>query len=95
MSDKIDAKGVTIGRLAVLAGVHVETIRYYQHLNLIETPKPSGTYRYYGADSLARLQFIKRAQELGFSLKEIAELLTLNSLSDCDEIRALAKARLL
>ncbi|HMG43498.1 MAG TPA: MerR family transcriptional regulator [Acidimicrobiales bacterium] len=67
---------LTIGRLAEAAGVHVETVRYYERRGLIEPPprSPSG-YRQYSADDLWRLQFIARGKQLGFTLSEIAEVL--------------------
>jgi len=70
---------LTIGRLARTAGVNIETIRYYQRRGLLALPrKPLQGYRRYGADELARLRFIKRAQQLGFTLREIKELLTID-----------------
>ena len=67
-----------IGELAQRAGVNVQTVRYYERRGLLPEPdrRPSG-YREYDADTLARLHFIKRAQELGFTLAEIRELLAL------------------
>ena len=69
---------MTIGQLAKRANVNVETIRYYERRRLVPEPRrtPSG-YRQYGEPTVARIRFIKRAQELGFSLKDIAELLAL------------------
>lgn len=77
-------KAHTIGGLARAAGVHVETVRYYQRRGLM--PRPG---RYYPAALLARLRFIRRAQELGFTLKEIAELLRLDGAA-CGEAQGLA-----
>jgi MerR family mercuric resistance operon transcriptional regulator len=67
-----------IGELAKRAGVHIQTIRYYERRELLPDPerRPSG-YREYGQETLDRLHFIKRAQELGFTLTEIRELLAL------------------
>ena len=60
--------GLTIGKVASAAGVNVETVRYYQRCGLIpEPPRPPGGVRRYPAETVARLRFIKRAQELGFS----------------------------
>ena len=87
-------KEMTIGVLARSAGVNIETIRYYQRRELIGTPrKPPGGVRRYDANTLARLRFIKRAQQLGFSLKEIRELLSLGNQS-CDATRKIAERRL-
>lgn len=67
-----------IGELARRAGVNIQTVRYYERRALLPEPqrRPSG-YREYGPDALERLRFIKRAQELGFTLAEIGELLQL------------------
>jgi DNA-binding transcriptional MerR regulator len=69
---------LTRGRLAKSAGVHSETIRYYERMGILKEPArtPSG-YRMYDTDTLQRLNFIKHAQSLGFTLSEISELLTL------------------
>jgi MerR family transcriptional regulator, mercuric resistance operon regulatory protein len=94
---KNSSPGMTIGRLAGRAGVHIETVRYYQHLGLMPTPaRPAGSIRRYGPDAVDRLRFVKRAQELGFSLDEVKLLLELSSGEHCAETRKLAehKARL-
>lgn len=69
---------LTRGRLAKSAGVHSETIRYYERTGLLRAPArtPSG-YRQYDSDTVDRVVFIKHAQSLGFLLSEIAELLAL------------------
>lgn len=71
-------KALTIGQVAERAGVGVETIRFYEREGLIEDPdrKPSG-YRQYPPETIRRIRFIRRAKELGFSLKEISDLLSL------------------
>lgn len=85
------AKPLTIGTLAQAADVHVETVRYYQRRGLLPTPpKPPGGIRYYSPGTLQRLRFIKRAQEIGFTLREIADLLRLGD-SHCRQTRALAE----
>jgi MerR family mercuric resistance operon transcriptional regulator len=85
--------GLTIGRLARAAGVHVETIRYYQRRGLLPKPsRPAAGHRRYAADTLARLRFIKRAQELGFTLREIGELLALGG-GSCRETQRLAERK--
>jgi Hg(II)-responsive transcriptional regulator len=69
---------LTVGRLAQAAGVNVETIRYYEKRGLIARPaQPASGYRKYGADDVARVQFIKSAQRIGFTLNEISELIRL------------------
>jgi MerR family copper efflux transcriptional regulator len=68
----------TIGRLARAVGVNLETVRYYERRGLLPKPPRSGSgYRLFPAEAKGRLRFIRRAQELGFSLGEIRELLSL------------------
>lgn len=86
---------MTIGRLASAAGVHVETIRYYQQLGLLELPpRPAGSVRRYEKDAVERLAFIRRAQEAGFTLKEVAELLRLAQRPNCRGARDIAAGKL-
>lgn len=71
-------KPLTIGALAKEAGVNLETVRFYERRGLLpQPPRSQAGYRMYTSDAARRLRFIKRAQELGFSLKEIEELLSL------------------
>lgn len=71
-------KNFTIGQLAKKTHVNVETIRYYERRGLMpEPPRSESGYRHYSQDSVARIQFIIHAKELGFSLKEVSELLSL------------------
>ena len=71
---------MTIGRLAKAAGVGVETIRFYERKGLIKKPsRRDGGFRYYSVDEASRVRFVKRAQELGFTLREVKELLDLQS----------------
>lgn len=91
----MDADGMTIGTLAERAGVNVETVRYYQRIGLLSTPpRAYGSIRRYSAPDLRRLQFIKRAQQLGFSLGEVAHLLELGDSRHCAETRDLAREKL-
>lgn len=84
-----------IGTLAREAGVTVETIRYYQRRNLLGEPeRPPRGQRAYPARYVDRLRFIKRAQALGFTLEEIAELLALDSGTGHARAQALASRRL-
>ena len=85
---------LTIGRLARAAGVGVETIRYYQQRGLLLVPASEGSFRQYPVALTARIHFIKRAQELGFSLDEIAELLRLEDGAHRSSIRRIATDRL-
>lgn len=73
-------ESLTIGRAARLAGAGVETIRFYEREGLLEKPphRESG-YRQYPKEIISRLRFIKRAKKLGFTLKEIKELLALRN----------------
>lgn len=88
---------MTITRLARKAGVGTDTVRYYEKLGLLSAPRrrPSG-YRIYDEEALRLLLFIRRAQDLGFSLKEIAQLLALRRApaKACPEVQAAAKAKL-
>lgn len=87
-------KSMTIGDLARAGGVGVETIRYYQRLKLLENPaRLHGTVRRYGIDALERVQFIKRAQRLGFSLAEIKIFYSLDAMRDRHRAHGLAKSK--
>lgn len=87
---------LTISRLAQLGGVNLETVRYYERRGLL--PKPPRTpagYRQFSPETAQRLRFIKRAQELGFSLEEVRELLVLRvEPGNCAEVRARAQAKM-
>jgi MerR family mercuric resistance operon transcriptional regulator len=85
---------LTIGRLAKSAEVGVETIRYYQARGLLPVPRRDGAFRRYPPALGERIRFIKRAQELGFSLDEIAGLLDLEDGTDRRSIRRIASDRL-
>jgi MerR family mercuric resistance operon transcriptional regulator len=86
---------LTIGALARAADVGVETIRFYQRRGLLCAPaRPHGSVRRYGHAALARLRFVRRSQQLGFSLDEIAELLRLDDGTHCNEARTLAESKL-
>lgn len=70
---------LTIGKLAELSGVGVETVRFYQRKELLREPKVTSGFRTYTEDDAQRIIFIKKAQELGFTLNEVKELLELNT----------------
>ncbi len=90
-SKHISNEGMTIGSLAKAANVNVETIRYYQRIGLVDEPvKPQQGYRHYPTAIIDRIRFIKRAQDLGFTLSEITELLSLND-GNCNEARTIAE----
>jgi len=70
---------LTISRAAAEAGVHIETIRFYEREGLIaQPPRPSSGYRAYSSELVRRVQFIRQCQELGFSLKETREFLRIS-----------------
>ena len=87
-----------IGQVAVEAGVHVETLRFYERKGLLKQPRrtPYSGYRQYPEEAVRVVRFIKRAQELGFTLKEIEELLRLRDDQDssCTEVRQAATSKL-
>ncbi|MBQ4855793.1 Hg(II)-responsive transcriptional regulator [Rhodanobacter sp. B2A1Ga4] len=86
---------LTIGSFAKAAGVNLETIRFYQRKGLLPEPdKPYGSIRRYGGVDVARVKFIKSAQRLGFSLDEIAQLLTLEDGTHCSEAAEFAARHL-
>lgn len=90
-----DAGTLTIGALARASGVHLETIRCYQRLGLVPQPaRPVGSVRRYDERAVARLHFIRRVQQLGFSLEEVRQLLALEHGGQCEATRRLAEARL-
>jgi MerR family mercuric resistance operon transcriptional regulator len=83
----------TIGELARQANVHVETLRYYERRGLIPRPlRTVANYRVYSSENLRRVKFIKQAQGLGFSLKEIKKLLALRATprARCADVRRYA-----
>jgi len=94
MSSSGASESLTIGRLARAADVGVETIRYYQDRQLLPVPPSDGAFRYYPLGLVERIRFIKRAQELGFSLEEVRELLLLEDGADRASIRRVAADRL-
>lgn len=90
-------KHLTIGKLARSAGINIETVRYYERIGIMPEPerKDSG-YRQYSPEDLSRLKFILHAKELGFSLKEIGELLELrvDPETNCDDVRQQAEIKI-
>ena len=86
---------LTIGSLAKAAEVNIETIRYYQRIGLINEPvKPAQGYRIYSDEILSRIKFIKCAQQLGFSLQEIEELLKFGEgKGRCNDVRLRAEKK--
>ncbi len=86
--------GKTISKVAEALDINIETIRFYQRRGLITQPsKPETGYRQYPQDTVNRIRFIKRAQELGFTLDEIATLFSLND-QPCHQVQNLAELKL-
>lgn len=88
-------ESIGIGSLAKRAGVRIDTVRYYERAGLLapSTRLASG-YRRYGELELARLRFIRRAQALGFTLKEVGELLALSARRDVARVKRTAQTKL-
>ena len=89
--------GLTIGGVAERARVHIDTLRYYERRGLVAIPPRSmANYRLYPEDAVRRVRFIKRVQELGFTLKEIKELLSVRAApeAECAEVRAHAEVKI-
>ena len=88
---------IAIGRLSKHTGTNIETIRYYERIGLLPAPpRSSGGYRLYGTDHLKRLNFIRRARALGFSIGEVRTLFRLadERKRPCAEVRVVADAHL-
>ena len=92
-----EPSALKIGELARAADVGVETIRYYERRGLLaRPPRRASGYRQYPPQAVHRVRFIRRAQALGFTLREIEELLALrvDDERSCADVRALARAKL-
>lgn len=88
---------LTIGTVAKRSGIGIETVRFYERQGLIKDPPRSGAgYRMYPEETVARIQFTRRAKDLGFSLREIKELLSLSVSpgTTCQDIKNRAQAKL-
>ena len=86
-----------IGEVATNARVSVETLRYYERRGLLPEPERSAAgYRSYGADTVRRVHFVRHAQQLGFTLDEIADLLAMweDSATSCEQVAGRAAATL-
>lgn len=97
MGGREDVKDLTIGQVAKRAGVGVETVRFYEREGLIEEPpRAASGYRQYPEAVIARLRFIRRAKELGFSLREVRDLivLRLDATADRAEVRRQAEEKI-
>ena len=90
-----EPKESTIGGVARAAGVNVETVRYYQRMGLVPVPKRVyGSFRNYPPEIATRVRFIKRAQQLGFTLAEVKNLLALEDGQSCSKAQGLAAMKL-
>ncbi len=90
-------KPLKIGEVAKQTGIGIETLRFYERSGLLDAPvRTEAGYRLYGADALATLEFIKRAQMLGFTLTEIKRIIaeSRSGESPCDEVRETVRQRL-
>ncbi len=88
---------LTVGQLARAAGVNPQTVRYYERRGLLpEPPRTPAGYRLYPPEAVIRLRFIKQAQELGFSLEEIRDLLALrvDGTTSCPEVQRRTQAKI-
>lgn len=84
----------TISKVAKELGINIETVRFYERKGLIEQPlKPEVGYRHYPKETINRIRFIKHAQQLGFTLDEIANLLALND-GSCHQVEELTQQKL-
>ena len=87
---------MTIGQLAARTGVGVETVRFYERRGLLpRPPRPDSGFRQYTPDAMSRITFIRRAKQLGFSLREIKELLSLRTQAgaNCGSVKRCAEAK--
>ena len=87
---------LTIGRVAQAAGVGVETVRFYERKGLVDQPRIKAPFREYPPETIDRIRFIERAQELGFTLAEVDQLLSIadNPGSSKREVKQLAGQKL-
>jgi Cu(I)-responsive transcriptional regulator len=89
--------GFGIGALAKATGTKVETVRWYERVGILPPPaRTAGNYRHYGQEHLARLSFIRRARDLGFTLDQVRNLLRLADQKDrsCEEVDTIARGHL-
>src|SRR5215472_13499794 len=90
-------EGLKVGEVARQAGVNLQTVHYYERRGLLpEPPRTDSNYRAYPGDAVRRVRFIKRAQDLGFTLREIQELLSWRAVpgEHCGDVRARAEAKI-
>ncbi len=89
-------RAMTIGQVAQRSGTGIETVRFYERVGLIQPLRSPSGYRQYQPEAIQRLRFIKRSKELGFSLKEIRELLALKNdpATTCGDVKGQAEAKI-
>lgn len=91
----MNALTLRIGEVALRSGVSIDTVRYYERRRLLPAaPRTEGGFRLFTPETVERVQFIKQAQELGFSLDEIGELLTSGGAEECRRVRDHLKVKL-
>lgn len=91
----MDRTELKIGEVATRAGVSVDALRYYERLKFLpRAPRTSGRFRIFTHEHVERAQFIKQAQELGFSLEEIKGLLATGGADECRKVRDLLRLEL-
>lgn len=89
------SSALQIGELAARAGVSIDTVRYYERRKLLPVaPRTEGGFRLFALETVARVRFIKQAQDLGLSLDEIGELLASGGARECERVRDLLRAKL-
>lgn len=94
-SDKPATKSLIIGKLATLAGVSADTVRFYERAGLLKrATRTSSGYRLYDESDVDRVKFIRRAKELGFTLEEVGQLLELSDGGTSKKVRVVAEKRL-
>lgn len=86
-------RNLTIGKAAQAAGVGIETVRFYERSGVIERPPKGAGFRTYSPETIARIRFVRQAQQIGFSLREAQELLALRADPNADCADMLAQAR--
>jgi len=91
----MNSEELRIGEVATRSGVSIDTIRYYERRKLLpRAGRSRGGFRLYTPEAVERLRFIKQAQEIGFSLDEIGDLLATGGAAECRKVRDLLRAKL-
>jgi DNA-binding transcriptional MerR regulator len=91
----MDEQNLQIGEVAVRAGVSVDTVRFYEREQLLPSAgRTQGGFRLFGPEAIDRIRFIKQAQELGFALDEIRDMLRADGSAECRHVHDLLEAKL-